>query len=492
MNYVFDQATGPAVTPTAQPQSSAFTDPAASESDYDALTDLFLADGCLAPATMPPPNGRPHINRTPQPKMSLPPLLDAPPTPTATPMTGQAEVEGIILGHLPVLASAWVAQYARYVADQHNTPVGLLRVQGGQTWIDMAYPMRGSPVPALSGHSHQDARAALQEARALTARWLVRVDEPSEGDLLGTPQLSAVTLLTGADDAAVVSSYRTMKSLCPITPEPDLHPGLRFAVSGRPATAEPRRPAFRLAIMGADDQKSAQAEAKLRRAALTFLDREVEPTVRVGKIGTCSLRPLFRGPASVSLNELLQIITVPRNLNGAPHAAVVSAPAVRSAPVGSWAAPEVIKFVKPVPSPAHVVAPKASTPVSAAALITGLVRLATTCPYAPLVELAAGTQGELHLLTSTPGTLGAVGVELGSAVQQLLTAAAWAQEHGSLLAAAFPALTPAPSSLGGPVLHILTTAAPPARGLIDTGIRLHLVSTVTVRDETARVCSDLN
>ena len=47
------------------------------------------------------------------------------------------ETRGLIVGHLPVLASAWVAQHARDLAAERNAPVAVVSRAGGRVTIDL-------------------------------------------------------------------------------------------------------------------------------------------------------------------------------------------------------------------------------------------------------------------------------------------------------------------------------------------------------------------
>ena len=78
---------------------------------------------------------------------------------------------------------------------------------------------------------------------------------------------------------------------------------------------------------------------------------------------------------------------------------------------------------------------------------------------------------------------------IGDAAKKLLTAAAWAHDHAQLLVAACPQLTDAEQD---PVLHVITENAREARGLLDTGMRVHLVSKVVIEGKPGWAVSDLN
>src|SRR5262249_33903539 len=148
--------------------------------DYDALADLFLGEnGAARPAAS---SGASEASSP------------ARPAPAAGPL-----VEGLILGHLPVLASAWVQQYARQLAMDHNGPVAPLRLRAGEASLEVI----GSRLKE-DCHQKPGLELALAEAAAHAVAWLLRVDETTEPRLPELPGFSAITLLTGADEAAVV------------------------------------------------------------------------------------------------------------------------------------------------------------------------------------------------------------------------------------------------------------------------------------------------
>lgn len=429
-------------------------------SDYDALTDLFLSDG------------GPAVRAKSVASLKLAGASaqhsDGAPTPVpAEPMVARPPlVEGLILGHLPVLGAAWVMQYAKHVADEAGEPVALLRLQGGQVSVDVVH-CRGSGPGARVGGAENE-RASLEEgieaAGRVAGRWLVRVDDTSEPELPSVPGLSSVTLLTGADDAAVVASYRTMKGLCSLSGECD-------------------SPALHLAIMGAPDDRAAAAEAKLRRASMTFLGRDIDGSARVPKIGAGSATPYFRGEWVEGIAKAVELIgsgsrpTIPEP-SGSVHAVLRRADAgvaveVKSAPVTP--APEVgvpcegLGGARATGAGSQVLAggerANAGDAVRPARPIpAGLTVLDVACPYAPGVQFAMGGQGSLHL----------VGSASAQCVQELLTAAAWSGEHAALLARAFPVLS-TQSLRAGPTLHVLSEDARALRGLLDTAVRVHLV-----------------
>jgi len=444
--------------------------------EYDALADLFLTDGAFAPVLARPVEAvAPPASSS---RIGLRLADDAAPAGVrrgasrgddrASARTA-VRFEGVILGHLPVLAAAWVPQLARHLAEQGGHPIALLRLQGGQVWIDLVAP-QGVP-------GERDARpilslnAAIAAAVAQASLWLVRVDEPSEPDLFAMPELAAVTLLTGADDAAVVASYRTIKALCE-------------GVLSAGDSDQGARPVLRLAVMGADDDRAGEAEQKLQRAATTFLGRGIEPAIRVGKIRPSSSRPLYRGEAVEGVARVLERIRAAASAGSGDSSDVIP----QAAPALPMIEPARGQRA-PVPRPRPVAEPRPAPSVRLASRLPGLVSLDATCPYADGVELASDAAGSLHLLAATNRVEGEGST--GEAVRSLLTAASWADAHAPLLAQACPTLRRSAEG-PSPMLHLMTEDPRSARGLIDTGVRLHLLAAVDVDGRTGWVCRDLN
>jgi hypothetical protein len=440
------------------PTHAAPANPSARASDYDALADLFLSQdharsilgaprAAATIASVPPiaSEGGPAL-RFPREATISPPT----PNPARTP-----HVEALILGHLPVLAGAWVGQYAKHVAASTHEPVALLRVQEGQVSLDLVSPIgtaarAHSRVGALTmdpgATSLEDAIAA---ARRDASRWLIRVDEVHETDLIFTPGVQSVTLLTGADDAAVVSSYRTLKQL-------SRH------LADQSATRDADELTLNIAILGADDARALQAEAKLREGARTFLATPLGPAAKVGKIGPGSTTTLYRGAATNSAAQtlaaalaILQDSPQHASRHTAQPAAPQSAVAMRaSEPARGAFAPEF--------ATSKVSAPQPSTlPL---APLVGLTPADVTCPYAANVELAWGPEGGLHLLAMHDPNR--------DPIRDLLAAASWANDHKALLTRLAPCACP---PAFGPTLHLLTRDLPSARALLDTAIRVHVL-----------------
>ncbi|MFI4897364.1 MAG: hypothetical protein ACIARR_06025 [Phycisphaerales bacterium JB059] len=112
---------------------------------------------------------------------------------------------------------------------------------------------------------HDSIEEAIRDARGRCAHWVVRVDETEEPALIARDDIAEITVLTGADEAAIVASYRLMKSLASDR-DRRLH--------------DDEGPELRLAIMGSEHEQAMAAGEKLERAARAFLSRPVQVSAR--------------------------------------------------------------------------------------------------------------------------------------------------------------------------------------------------------------------
>ena len=179
-------------------------------------------------------------------------------------------------------------------------------MQAEQAWLDLVLP-GGMKVPqGVAAAPGESLQAVMTRAAAQWRHWIVRVDQAAEPELLNLENLASVTLLTGADDPAVVASYQLIKGL-----------------KGKSGESGP---ALKLVIMGADDAKAEEAERSLRRATSTFLSRPIDAAVRVAKIGSSMAVQIFRGKADLTIGQLLDTIQSTKGAAPAPRPATPKPP----------------------------------------------------------------------------------------------------------------------------------------------------------------------
>lgn len=378
----------------------------------DALADLFLGEALAPDAGVAGRIGPDH---------AIGPSIGAP-------------VEAVVLGHLPVLGSAWAPQYARTVAERLGGPVALARLTETTATIELIADPRG-PGPA------DDLDGALRAAGARAVGWVVAVTQPLES-LADRQGLASVVVLTGADDAAVVACYTALK-----------------AVAGAAGLHRPVR--ARVAIMGAADADAQHARQRIESAAARFLGLRA-PVLIVPRLAPVVAKTLYRGPCADTSHAFLDRVCAAAACGRPVSAGPSEAPALRPP-----SQPTPVREAAPRPEQTETKPAARETTTARDALhhaITGLVAIPIRCPYATGVELAIDAQGGLHAVAGA-------GLD---AVEQLLVAVAWADDHAEILEAADARIDPGEPCVG----HLVTSDPARAARLLRTPIRVHLADDV--------------
>ncbi len=456
---------------------------------------------------------------------------------TATPALSRAVraitapgVECLITGHLSPASSGLVRGYARVCAHAGNTPVALLRLNAGVLTLEVI-PCEGTSTDAGdSRHPTADTRSvqeALGRARRVSPRLLVHVEETHELDILTSiaapGPFTRVTVLCGADDGAVVATYRTIKrflhseqvrvhipsrdssggSHSPDTDGVGLQSWLDFTPP--PGTS----PMMGVAVLGADAQGADQAFSRFTRAAHTFLGANipgfaaaipVAPSTS-SQFGSTAVQSLFRGQWEHPAQKLVELITQawecnitsgpspsPRHIRTAIDSGLVRglqsvlATGTPKQPSASRSLPRLNG------APTDTAVARNAGPKPSAALLEGLTPLASRSPYNPRIELAVDDAGTLHLIASSLSAGSAVSESAG----ELLTVSSWARDHAAILALAHPGISQRTLDAHGPDLHVITDDARDLRGVISTGVRLHLATPILVAGRTQWVCREIS
>jgi len=430
------------------------------DEEYDALADLFLGEGALAPEAGadglqvggtasrgddPDPLHDTRTEPTPEPE----------PAPGGDPAAALPDVEMLMLGHLPVRAALWVRQYACSVATRCDERVALVRVVGGTVSIDLINAPDARIGRDASGSGALSLRGALAVACGQADRVILRVDETTEPEIIARDEIDALTLLTGADEGAIVSSYRLIKSVTGT-----------WEQGGQIGT-----PRLRLAVMGASGERAAQASDKLTRAVDAFLDRPIEIIDAAGRIDATATLNLYQEDGAVENAAGAIIDTIVEIGCGLPDAGGPEGDALPAPALDSTA-----------PEP-RIDAPPRSEDLCA--LLEGVDRLVTRCPHAPGVELGVDGAGRLHLVADDRGE---------DACVRLETARSWVRDHLDLILRAEPrvALPAHDRSEETATLHLLASAPPRWRGLIDSDIRLYAVGVARLGVRAVRVATRVN
>lgn len=421
------------------------------DTGYDALAELFLGGPAAdsderaddssktrafaAPATP---------ARAPQPRLAAPPAA--------------LDIELLLAGHLPIHGSPWPAQYARAVSEQLARPVAMLRLRQHQCSVELFGAAPGAPANGAAPVT--DLPGAIRAAGAAN-RWIVLCDESEAHRLACLDGVTHATLLSGANEAAVVAAYRSVKSLaCPTSGETPA--SLRLGV----------------AVVGASEDEANTVVERIAEACSAFLGRNVELAGVVSKLKPTGATVLFRGSTDLSLEHAAKLILQP-----APAAPKTRADAPR-ATTGVCSETTVVPLTAAAPTASSAPIEHHPSEPTLYRHIAGLVPLAVRCPEDHSVELAGDREGSLHVLIST-----AANAE--RAVERLVAVTAWAKRHLDLIAMAAANVMPL-DTRRPPIAHVFTPTPKAVRHLLDAEVKIHALAPVTIDHRTAWCCLELN
>lgn len=356
----------------------------------------------------------------------------------------------LVLGNLPVFAGAWAGQYARDRQSTTGRPLGLLTLGDEAARLEVF----GASVDAAQ---ESDLARAMTALGRMGADLVVRLPEAEAGWIGGECDAASMTILTGADDPAIVGAYQSFKAIAQ-----DL-----------PSDAE--GPAMRVAVAGCDEPIAADAGAKLADATERFLGFSVDREAPVRRIDAGASVEFFHGqpPAWADVPDLLaQFMNQPRPVDPIevrPGAGEDFEPRRVVAPVGFEAEGADMHVAKPAEGKAKVPEPKPqpdprATP-QAKPLPDGLEPIDVACPYARSVGMAVDDAGVLHAVAWAAGSDSA-----STAVRDLVVASSWIRDHAELVAVVMGRpLSGLPS-----VRHLVLGEGRGALGLAQGDLRVHV------------------
>ena len=407
------------------------------------------------------------------------------PTPRAS-GDQSVHVSSLIVGHLPVIAAPWISQHARDLARTMMGPVAVLSRSGDRTTLDLYN------APPLS-EQHTIEGAIDQAVSARVRRWLIRTDAVSELSAYDLDRVDSVTMLTGADDAAVVSAYRAIKGLVADTSELDERPMV-----------------LNLAVMGSERTKARSAAEKIRKAARSFLQTGLADVSMSEKIaaGGSSVRT-FDGQSSLDLSDILgriprQLAAIampqpeskgPLRLAGHVSESVEAKPVqvqALNAPIQSIPA-QSESMQRETAHASGATAESAPGDVSASRLgpiennsganasMLGLTHIEARCPFADDIELAVDHEGRAHLIGLAEGQ------DMARPLESLQIASDWIGAHLTLLSSATSGKIKANPPLAAS-RHLIVDHAASARRILDSDIKVY----VRAQGQQETLCVPLN
>ncbi|MFG0246079.1 MAG: hypothetical protein ACF8MF_08545 [Phycisphaerales bacterium JB052] len=485
--------------------------------EYDALADLFLGDGELAPDAFDDSGEPNHDTHTPV--LQLAGELDEEAsalgvieslektdqhaTTLMSELLGDSDetmdlvrlpepsVELVVLGHLPVRATLWARQYACSSAKERGEVVALVRAASGSTAVDLITGREPTAVEGSSGLG-----GAIETMHERADRVMLRVDERHEPELLERPEVETITVLTGADEAAVVASYRLIKTI-----EASLHE--RYA--------QDESPRLRIAVMGATREQGEDAREKLQSAVDSFIGRPVEVVIGSGRIDATGTVNIYRDTRAHAATDIIEgLVALAHRAEHGPAGVVETRPidigAVQGRAIESEPRPSEPTGGKATPERAdrdertdrtdradredRADGSSETSPTMRAglcALIDGVRGIETRCPKAPGVEMGIDDDGLLHLLVCD--------ADCDAALERLYTAQNWARDHLGLLLRAEPGLRFPSSDLhteSDAVMHLISQEPAALRSIYDTPVRMYALARVRVGGVIAQVATPLN
>jgi len=328
-------------------------------------------------------------------------------------------VETLVVGHLPAPASAWVYQYARWRHRTTGEPIALLRVRGTSCSVDLH-----TELPPAAGDLPSTLPQAIALATGIARRWILSVDDVSEGEVATLSGVGRVVILTATHHTAVVGAYQALRGLSHLAQQ----------------VAETSSPALTIAVVGGPEPKALSVGSRLAQAANVFLGRDLETVTIPDRLTQGKSTTLFVGECE---DPMLAVGMVLRSL-----------PAQGGKQAGT------VEQSKPENSRPDAVVP----------VLSGMQTLAVRCPHAPLVEISTDDAGGLHVASSAETAAG-----VDRAVSDLVAASSWVRTHLALITACVPELARRVSS--GPANvreHLVTPDAKAARKLLDSPVKVHL------------------
>jgi len=363
-------------------------------------------------------------------------------------------IELLLPAHLPVQGGLWLVPYAGREAAQGTS----ILVRMHEDTIDVAVLGQGN-FDVTSCVSMED---VLQKINAPNIHWVVQPPTDADPTSLLHCDADRVTLLSGADQAAVVGAYRLLKGLITTSSEAKELPNIQ------------------LVIVGAEERAATDAATRIVQTAHHQLGVHVE-------VGTAL-------PAMGSSTKVISQVSFPRGSN-----VVDLLGRIRNGETTEEACPTTTRFAKPVvpviPEPSTEVASEAviqpestdqriDTTVVAnetatyASYVDGLLAITPRCPEHEQVELAVDSNGCLHILADAQN------------IRNTSIVSAWAVRHNALLTMACGGLcidTTTP-----PVQHLFTSDAVSVVDLYGTGLRMHLLTDIEVDGQLGKFCTPLN
>lgn len=371
-----------------------------------------------------------------------------------------SSIELLLPAHLPVQGGLWLVPYAGREAGQGLS----LLIRMHEETIDVA----------AIGNGHFDfsecnsIEDVIERIDVPISNWIVQPPSNADPTSLLHCDADRVTLLSGADQAAVVGAYRLLKGL--------------IAAMGENESLPP----IRLIIVGTEERAASDAASRIVQTAHHQLDVQIE----VGQ-------PL---PAMRSTNNVISQVSFPRlrnvvDLMASLRLEVTATDEVNSSTSESQpedALPITPRFESKEPQPRIsqeqveqqvkevliTETPSQEQKTGFASYVHGLLSITPRCPEHEHVELAVDSDGKLHVLAHADD------------LRDSAIVSAWSMKHHTLISMACGGIDLDASV--PPVQHLFTADAVAVADLQGSGLRLHLLTEVEVAGNVGTFSTPLN
>ena len=392
-------------------------------------------------------------------------------------------IELAVVGHLPVRAGVWLTPYADAIAREQG-PTALLRLDSDVASLLL---LRPSDEDAPAPPENTTLPEAIEQLARAADTWIIRPPPNAPLQQLVEAGADRLTILSSADEAAVVAAYQLIKDLV----EAAEHAGCEL-------------PAMGLAVLGADRHIAERMRQRLNRTTNTFLGLELpmtacicqmQPTIRAADFGRYTNEP----PRTISvyldlIHDAIDRAELARQVQAKPGPPVVHVPSRPTPRAVDPAAIPRSKVAQPArikvpPKPTTVVEPKQPSralepdqkgaPVPLAKYVDALTELpAVRCPGHELVELGVDKSGRIHVLARE------------AQLRDLRIVETWAKAHRELIAMACPDHHFDPA--GKVVSHVFTDTPATVADLHASDLNLHVLTPVMVQGRQGWYAAPLN
>ena len=367
-------------------------------------------------------------------------------------------VELLIPAHLPVQGGLWLVPYAGRASGSGTA----MLVRMHEDTVDIA-AIGHSQVQLESCNSLE---SMMQQIEEPIQQWIVQPPANADPTSLLHCDADVITLLSGADQAAVVGAYRLLKGFVTAAQHVD------------------ELPPIRIVIVGAEERAANDAAGRIVQTAKHQLGMHIE----VG-------HPL---PAMGSQSKVQSQGSIPRSCNLIDLMArirITAQPDIELQTTDRVPAPEIAEPIEhsnaveqndttieegstPVLIEESVLSEAIASEAKLSTYVEGLLAISPRCPEHEEIELTVDAKGCIHLLAPA------------ESFREAAIVSSWIAKHHALIAMACGGLQI--NETKSAVQHLFTDDAVSVADLHGTGVKLHLLTEVEVGGSSGPFSTPLN